>query len=285
MASSHPIITSYFHSSNSASWLSTSFLLTSTAFQPLFGRVSDTFGRRGPFVFSLAVFALGTAWCAAAQSILSFIMARAMCGIGAGGAMSMGAIVNSDLVPIEIRGTYQSILNLAFGFGSSLGAAMGGFLADALGWRWEFAIQVPPIVLCLVIAWVATPDDLGPHLSRHSDVTVWQTLKSFDLAGSFLLTMSVTFLILALNLGGNVLPWSHPFIVIAFLIFVITAGILVQVESKAEKAVMPLKFMFSSPQANLVFSNFFASIAASQFRPAADFTYYKSYCAKADTYY
>lgn len=55
--------------------------------------------------------------------------------------MAMGAIINSDLVPIHIRGSYQSILNLAFGIGSSLGAALGGLLADALGWRWEFGIQ------------------------------------------------------------------------------------------------------------------------------------------------
>jgi predicted MFS family arabinose efflux permease len=55
--------------------------------------------------------------------------------------MAMGAIINGDLVPIEIRGSYQSILNLAFGIGSSLGAAMGGYLADVLGWRWEFGIQ------------------------------------------------------------------------------------------------------------------------------------------------
>lgn len=140
MASSHPVITSYFHASNSASWLSTAFLLTSTAFQPIFGRMSDTFGRRGPFLFSILMFAAGTIWCAVAQSILSFIFARAVCGFGAGGAMAMGAIINSDLVPLHIRGSYQSILNLAFGIGSSLGAALGGFLADALGWRWEFGI-------------------------------------------------------------------------------------------------------------------------------------------------
>jgi MFS family permease len=140
-ASGHPVIASYFHSSNSASWLSTSFLLTSTAFQPLFGRPSDTFGRRAPFLISLAVFELGTAWRAIAPTMLSFILARAFCGFGAGGAMAMGAIINSDLVPIHIRGSFQSLLNLAFGIGSSLGAAVGGFLADTLGWRWEFSIQ------------------------------------------------------------------------------------------------------------------------------------------------
>lgn len=89
MASSHPVITSYFHSSNSASWLSTAFMLTSTTFQPLYGRVSDLIGRRIPWIFSLAVFGATTAWCGMAQSMTSFILARAFCGIGAGGVMGM----------------------------------------------------------------------------------------------------------------------------------------------------------------------------------------------------
>lgn len=94
MASSHPVITSYFNASNAASWLSTVFLLTSTAFQPLFGRVSDTFGRKPCFVFGLALFAMTTVWCATAQSIGSFIAARAACGIGAGGAMVHNSRIN-----------------------------------------------------------------------------------------------------------------------------------------------------------------------------------------------
>jgi nitrate/nitrite transporter NarK len=89
MASSHPVITSYFHSSNSASWLSTAFMLTSTAFQPLFGRVSDMIGRKPMYLFSLVMFAVTTTWCALAQSMGSFIAARAFCGLGAGGVMAM----------------------------------------------------------------------------------------------------------------------------------------------------------------------------------------------------
>jgi hypothetical protein len=138
MASSHPVITSYFDASNSASWLSTSFLLTSTAFQPMFGRISDTFGRKIPFLFSLVSFLLGTLWCALAPTIMHFILARAVCGLGAGGALSMGSIIMSDLVPLETRGGYLAFLNLSYGVGSSLGAALGGFLAETLGWRWEF---------------------------------------------------------------------------------------------------------------------------------------------------
>lgn len=135
MASSHPVITSHFDASNSASWLSTSFLLTSTAFQPMFGRISDTFGRKIPFLFSLVSFLVRMLWCALAGSILQFILARAVCGLGAGGALAMGSIIMSDLVPLETRGGYLACLNLSYGVGSSLGAALGGFLAEALGWR------------------------------------------------------------------------------------------------------------------------------------------------------
>lgn len=135
MFSSHPIITSYFHSSNSASWLSTAFLLTSTSFQPLFGRLSDTIGRKVPYIFTLTVFMLATIWCGASQSMLGFIIARAVCGLGAGGMVVMGSIITSDLIPIEIRGVYQSYINIVAGVGAALGAASGGILADNLGWR------------------------------------------------------------------------------------------------------------------------------------------------------
>lgn len=101
MASSHPVITSYFGSSNSASWLSTAFLLTSTAFQPLLGGLSDAIGRKIPYVVTMVLFLVSTVWCALAQSIGSFIVARAVCGLGAGGMMALAGIIISDLVPIE----------------------------------------------------------------------------------------------------------------------------------------------------------------------------------------
>ena len=100
MASSHPVITSHFHAANSASWLSTSFLLTSTTFQPLLGRLSDALGRKPLFVMCTLVFFLSVLWCALAGSIESFIAARAVCGLGAGGAGTLGSIIVSDLVPI-----------------------------------------------------------------------------------------------------------------------------------------------------------------------------------------
>jgi len=101
MASSHPVITSYFGSSNSASWLSTAFLLTSTACQPLLGGLSDAVGRKAPFIVTMFLFLVATVWCALARSMASFIIARAVCGVGAGGMMTISSIIISDLVPIE----------------------------------------------------------------------------------------------------------------------------------------------------------------------------------------
>jgi MFS-type transporter involved in bile tolerance (Atg22 family) len=89
MVSSHPIITSYFNASNSASWLSTAFMLTSAALQPIFGRMSDMFGRRSVYMSSLLIFAVGTGYCAAARNIGEFVAGRAICGVGAGAMISM----------------------------------------------------------------------------------------------------------------------------------------------------------------------------------------------------
>lgn len=175
--------------------------------------------------------------------------------------MSMGMIISSDLVPIERRGVYQSYINLAFGLGSVSGAALGGFLCDHLGWRWTFGIQVPYILILLATAWLTTPTTLGPNLARTANLSVWQTIKGFDLAGAFLLTLSVTFLILGLNLGGNVLSWGHPVVIGSLIAFCIAAIFLLRVEARALRPVMPLEFLTSKPRANLVFSNFIGNIA------------------------
>lgn len=257
MASSHPVITSYFHSSNSASWLSTAFLLTSTAFQPLLGSLSDSIGRKTPYILTMFIFALATLWCALAQSMTSFIIARAVCGVGAGGVMTLGSIIVSDLVPIERRGAYQSYINMVYGVGSTLGAALGGFMADYLGWRWEFGIQVPPLLLCVGISALTIPADLG--LESRKRETVVQALKSFDFKGSILLIMAIASLILGLNLGGNVLPWSHPIVIASLVIFAVSFPAFIWVESFVTKPIMPLYLIRRSPHANMIFSNALAA--------------------------
>lgn len=257
MASSHPVITSYFHSSNSASWLSTAFLLTSTAFQPLLGSLSDSIGRKTPYMATMVIFALATLWCALAQSMTSFIAARAFCGLGAGGVMTLGSIIVSDLVPIERRGAYQSYINMVYGVASTSGAALGGFMADYLGWRWEFGIQVPALLLCVGVSAFTIPERLG--LKANKKETVLEAMKHFDFMGSFFLMTSITFLILGLNLGGNVLPWSHPFVIASLVIFATFFPTFLWAESTATHPIMPLYLIQRSPHRNMIFSNSLAA--------------------------
>ncbi|CAI6273471.1 unnamed protein product [Periconia digitata] len=260
MASSHPVITSYFNASNSASWLSTAFLLTSTSLQPLLGRLSDTIGRRPLYLAGVAFLAATTAWCALAQSIGSFIAARAFCGLGAAGVLSMGNVMTNDLVSIEVRGTYQAYINLFYGGGSAAGAAFGGFLCDKIGWRMTFAIQIPVFVVLLVGGYFTIPVHLGPNLAKRSGMGFKNAMKGFDFAGSFLLTFTVAFLILGLNLGGNVFAWKHPLVITSLVVAVIAGAVLVRVESKTARPVMPLNMLFTRPRGNLVFNNFFAQL-------------------------
>lgn len=263
MASSHPNITSYFKASNSASWLSTAFLVTYISVLPLYSRLSDLTGRRPVYFFSLAVFCLTSLWCALAQSIGSLILARAFCGLGAGGMVAMGAILTNDLVPMHIRGFYQALINLFWGSGAAAGAAFGGFLCDTLGWRWTFGVQIPPVLCVLALAVLATPEDLGPQLAKKSSSqSTWEIVRGFDLAGTFLLTSAVALLILGLSLGGNIFPWSHPFIIVALVLSAVAGAVLICVERQAAKPVMPLKLLASSPRGNLVFHNFLTMLGA-----------------------
>ena len=261
MASSHPVITSYFHASNSASWLSTAFLLTSTAFLPLFGRISDTFGRRPVYLFSIVVFFLTTVWCAVAQSIGSFIAARAFCGLGAGGVLSLGMILSSDMVRLEFRGVYQSYINLVLGAGGCLGLVFGGYLCEKVGWRGAFFVQLPFIFVYFFVAAWTTPADLGLKKTKPERMTLLQLIKNIDLVGSVILVVCLTSLIMGLNLGGNVFSWTHPLVISSFALSLILAVIFVRYERTVERAVMPIELLSSQPRASLIFGNFFGSIS------------------------
>jgi MFS family permease len=261
MASSHPVITSYFNAANSASWLSTAFLLTSTAFMPLFGRVSDAFGRKPVYLFSITMFFVTTAACGLALNIGTFIAARALCGLGAGGIFSIGQIISSDLVRLEYRGVYQSYLNLCLGTGSSLGLAFGGYLCDHIGWRGAFLIQLPFIFVYLIAAAWTVPADLGVKRTGIERMKVSQLVRSIDITGSVILIVCVTSLIVGLNFGGNVYAWSHPLIIASLVSSIALAVILVFYERQVPRPVLPIELMSKNPRASIIFGNFFASMS------------------------
>lgn len=136
--------------------------------------------------------------------LLSEILSQLLNEIG---TLVMGSIITSDLVPIEIRGTYQSYINIIYGVGSALGAATGGAIADTLGWRWEFGFQVPFLSCCLLLGILTVPRNLGLKEGVEND-SLAQAMKKFDYKGSLLLTMSITTLILGLVSLSQTCPGS-----------------------------------------------------------------------------
>ena len=126
VASSYGTIGSDLRALNNTSWIATAFFLTVTAFQPLYGKLSDIFGRKPALLFAYAVFGLGCLWCGLARSMPELIAARALSGIGGGGMTTVVSIIMSDIVPLRERGLYQGLLNIIYATGSSTGAPLGG---------------------------------------------------------------------------------------------------------------------------------------------------------------
>ena len=263
MASSHPVITSYFNASYAAPWLTTVFFLSSTIVGSPFGRLSDVTGRKSVYLSSMVIFLLATAWCGAANSIESFIAARLVCGIGAGGAIGMSAVILSDIVKVRYRGIYQSYANAALGLGSSSGAALGGILCEKLGWRAAFYLQLPLIMILIAFAFFATPKHLGPSLAKSEGKTIVQGLATFDFSGALMLTICLSCFIMGINLGGAVLPWSHPLVIASLVTFIVSSFGVVFVERRAIRPLLPLHLLSSIPYANLNWGNLLGSSLSS----------------------
>ncbi|KAH1473680.1 hypothetical protein KXX26_005821 [Aspergillus fumigatus] len=230
-ASTYAVISSEFNAANTASWLTTSYLITSTAFQPLYGRFSDIFGRRVSFFTATITFIIGCLGCGIADDIFLLNMMRALTGIGGGGLMTMATIVNSDLIPFKRRGMYQALQNGMHGFGSICGASFGGSIVDTVGWRWCFLVQVPIGLFALITG------HLVLHLPRHHQ-TFGQgrgfqaILRYVDLSGALLLILGLSSQLIGLSLGGNELPWSSIWVILSLMASLFLLGLFMLVEEK-----------------------------------------------------
>ncbi|HZA04071.1 MAG TPA: MFS transporter, partial [Propionibacteriaceae bacterium] len=147
-----PKITSELGGLDKLSWVVTAYLLTSTAATPLWGKISDLYGRRPMFQTSIVVFLLGSVVCGFASPIAGglnvpamdlMIAGRAVQGVGGGGLMSLALAVIGDVIPPRERGRYQGYFGAVWGLSSVAGPLLGGWLTDGPGWRWIFYINVP----------------------------------------------------------------------------------------------------------------------------------------------
>lgn len=197
VVSTYGTIGTELHALNSTSWIATAYFITLTAFQPLYGKISDIFGRKSCLLFAYTIFGIGSLFCGLARNIEELIAARAFAGLGGAGMATITSILMSDVISLRDRGTWQGYLNIIFAAGSAAGAPIGGLLADTIGWRWAFMAQ-GPMCLAAVIA-VA----LVLHMPK-TDHSHWvQKLLKIDFLGAIVLLVAVTGVLVGLDRGSN----------------------------------------------------------------------------------
>jgi EmrB/QacA subfamily drug resistance transporter len=177
-------------------WVATGYLLASTASMPIWGKLSDAYGRKRFFILGMALFVTGSVLCGQSHSMTELIMFRAFQGLGAGAMMPISQAIIGDIFPPATRARWTGVLMSVWGFATIIGPLLGGWITDSsLGWRWTFYVNVPVGIIALTFAAFALPGHVS--LRKHA----------IDYLGSTLLVAAAVPLLLGLSWAGNTYPW------------------------------------------------------------------------------
>ncbi|KAG0318173.1 hypothetical protein BGZ99_005819 [Dissophora globulifera] len=234
VATSIPAIAREFDSLYDISWLGTAYLMTLTSFQPLYGKVSDVFGRKATLLFANFMFLVGSAIAGWAVSMNMLIVGRAVQGVGAGGLIAMVFIVLSDMLDMRERGKYLGSVGAIYSVSSVIGPLLGGAFADHVTWRWCFWINLPIGAICMITIFFFLNLPTPPGSMK-------EKIKRIDFYGSFLLMLAVILILLPLSWGGSRYAWKSGIIIGLLCAGFIVAGIFVLVEWKVpDEPIVPI---------------------------------------------
>jgi len=250
------------HGLSVQAWVTTAFLITSTIATPLYGKLSDIYGRKPLFLFAITIFIVGSALCGLSTSMYMLAAFRALQGIGAGGLMSMAFAIIGDIIPPRERARYQGYFMAVFATSSVLGPVVGGFFAGQssifgiTGWRWIFYVNVPVGILALIV--VTRVLQIEHHRRQHR-IDWWGALA--------LVVGLVPLLIIAEQ--GRTWGWSSAGAFACYVVGVLGLIAFVRVEEKmGDDALLPLRlfrngvFAVASAQSMVIGIGMFGGMAS-----------------------
>ena len=209
------------------SWVFSAYMLGATVTVPLYGRLSDIYGRRPFFLLGIVLFSAGSVVAGVAPTMGVLIAGRAVSGLGAGGLIPLAIAVIGDIIPPRLRGKWQGALGAVFALSSVVGPAAGGWIADNASWRWAFFVSLPLAAVAFAVVW------FGFHAQeRHEQHEV-------DWTGAALLTAGAAGGLLAAVWGGVEYPWASVQIVGLFAVAALCLGTFAWWERRVAEPILP----------------------------------------------
>ncbi|WP_296368900.1 MULTISPECIES: MDR family MFS transporter [unclassified Pseudonocardia] len=227
VATALPTIVGELGGQDQLAWVVSATLLASTASTPIWGKLSDLYGRKIMFQSAIGIFLVASLACGFAQDMIQLVGFRAVQGLGIGGLMALAQAIIGDVVSPRERGRYQGYIGAVFGVATVAGPLLGGFLVEHLSWRWTFWVGIPIGLVALLVT------------ERVLKLPFPRRLHAIDWLGAFFIVAAVSSLLLVLSLAGKEFDWNSGWTYGLFAVAVVMLGAAVWQERRAREPIMP----------------------------------------------